>query len=106
MLSGDLNRQKDGLGSSKSVGFWSTFSLVGLAELGDKTQIAAIGLAAEFDTPVLIFLGFAIALLILSLSTAILGEKVSKFIPMRIVKMISGFIFLGLGIFFLLGLRV
>ncbi len=106
LLSKDFNVKKDGSLNTRNTGFWTAFSLIGLAELGDKTQIAAIGLTAEFGTPVLIFLGFIISLLLLSLTTAILGERASKFIPIGRVRFISGFIFLGLGVIFLLGVRV
>ncbi len=106
LLSRDFKGKKVGSANTKTTGFWTVFSLIGLAELGDKTQIAAVGLTAEFGTPVLIFLGFIISLLLLSLTTAVLGKRVSKFIPIRKVRIISGFIFLGLGVIFLLGLRV
>ncbi len=103
VLSSNFHLDKAGLGSSRNVGFWSTFSLIAIAELGDKTQIAAIGLSAEFGTPFLIFLGFVISLLIVSLGTTILGEKASKFFPERKVRIASGFTFLVLGIIFLIG---
>ena len=103
LLSRDFNRKKDGSLNTRNTGFWTAFSLIGVAELGDKTQIAAIGLTAEFGTPVLIFLGFIISLLLLSLATAVLGERASKFIPIRRVRIISGFVFLGLGVIFLSG---
>jgi len=106
LLSRDFNGKMDGLIKTRNTGFWTAFSLIGLAELGDKTQIAAIGLTAEFGTPVLVFLGFIISLFLLSLTTAVLGERASKFIPIRRVRIISGFIFLSLGVIFLLGLRV
>ncbi len=80
----------------------STFLLIFLAELGDKTQLAVIALSAKEKTPLTIFVsaifGFALATLI----AVIVGTIGAKYIPLNIVEKIaaSAFIIVGILIFF------
>ena len=53
--------------------FWTTFGLLVVAEMGDKTQLAAITLSAESRAPVSVFLGAALALTLVSLLGVALG---------------------------------
>jgi len=82
--------------------FFSTFLLIFLAELGDKTQLAVLALSAKEKSYITIFvsaiLGFGLATLI-AIVFGILGEK---FIPIKIIEKISvtAFVIIGLLIFF------
>ena len=55
----------------------SSVSLISLMELGDKTQLAVIALTAEYDTPVLVFLGVMIAFTIVTGLSVTLGAAIS-----------------------------
>lgn len=80
---------------------WSTFYLVGLAEMGDKTQLMTVGLSAQYQDPITVLIGLSLAFVILSLIGALLGEKTSRIIPLRWIKIGSGILFIAFGILFL-----
>jgi putative Ca2+/H+ antiporter (TMEM165/GDT1 family) len=80
---------------------WSTFYLVGLAEMGDKTQLMTVGLSAQYQDPITVLIGLSLAFVILSLIGALLGERASRIIPLRWIKIGSGFLFIAFGILFL-----
>ena len=94
-------RMTDGKGTQKA-GFMtvvlSTFSTVFIAELGDKTQLATLLLAAESRSPWLVFLGAALALISSSLVGVLLGQWLSKVLPPGRVEQMAGLLMLGLGL--------
>jgi putative Ca2+/H+ antiporter (TMEM165/GDT1 family) len=78
--------------------FSSTLSLLFLAELGDKTQLAVIGLSSEQSTPWVVFLGGALALSSVTALGVIGGQQLCKIIPQRILLKIAALLFLGMGL--------
>ncbi len=60
---------------------FTTFTTVFLAELGDKTQLAALLLAAESGRPLLVFAGAALALICSSLVGVLLGRWLASVLP-------------------------
>jgi len=83
--------------------FGSAFGLVFLAELGDKTQLATLTLAASGKSKFLVFLGAASALVLTSAIAAIAGEAISRVIPPIWLRRAAGAAFLALGAFYLFG---
>jgi putative Ca2+/H+ antiporter (TMEM165/GDT1 family) len=81
---------------------FSTFFLVFLAELGDKTQITTMMLASESKSKTAVFIGSASALICSSLLGVLAGTLINKYIPESIIKMSSGAAFIIIGILFLL----
>jgi len=81
----------------------STFGLVFLAELGDKTQLATLTLAASGQSRWAVFLGAASALVLTSAIAAMAGEAISRAIPAIWMRRVAGLAFLVLGGFYLLG---
>ena len=75
----------------------TTFGMVFLAELGDKTQIATFCFSAECDSRLSVFLGSAGALVLSSLIAVMLGGWVSRLIPPAAIKMGAGIFFLVVG---------
>jgi putative Ca2+/H+ antiporter (TMEM165/GDT1 family) len=89
---------------SKGMGvFGATLVTFFLAEMGDKTQIATIALAAHYGTPVLVVIGTTLGMLVADVPAVFAGEKLGKKIPMRLVHSIAAAIFAALGIATLLG---
>jgi putative Ca2+/H+ antiporter (TMEM165/GDT1 family) len=79
--------------------FLTTFSMIFLAELGDKTQVATFCLSAECESSKLsVFFGSAVALVISALIATLLGEAVSRFIPQSYIKLAAGAFFVIVGI--------
>jgi len=83
--------------------FFTTFGLVFLAELGDKTQLASLNLAAKSKMPFSVFLGSTVAYILVTLITVIIGDKVSNFLAPEYIKYGSAFVFILIGIFIITG---
>jgi len=83
--------------------FTSTFALIFLAELGDKTQLATLSLAASGKSRLLVFLGAAFALVATSAIAVLVGEGLARIVPEVWVRRVAGLGFLVLGGLFLLG---
>lgn len=83
--------------------FFSTFSIITLAEMGDKTQLSAITLSAKFDSPYLVFIGAFLALALISLLGILLGKKLCEIVPLSNIKLGAGGLFIVFGILFLVG---
>jgi putative Ca2+/H+ antiporter (TMEM165/GDT1 family) len=98
----DLCCHERGLGAVDWRVLASTFGLIFLAELGDKTQLAAIAMAAESKSPLAVFVGATVALALVTLIGVIFGGTVTKFIPARYIRMGAGALFVVIGIFMLL----
>jgi len=76
---------------------FTTFGLLFLAELGDKTQLAVFALAARHRTPWPVFLGGALALSLVSLLGAFLGGLLGCYLPTKYVQIGAGLLFIGVG---------
>jgi len=83
--------------------FGATFVTFFLAEMGDKTQIATVALAAHYGTPIVVIIGTTLGMLIADVPAVFVGEKLSTRIPMKLVHAIAAAIFALLGILTLLG---
>jgi putative Ca2+/H+ antiporter (TMEM165/GDT1 family) len=83
--------------------FGATFITFFLAEMGDKTQIATIAMAAHYASPVLVVIGTTLGMLIADVPAVFIGDKLAGRIPMRLVHGIAAAIFAGLGVATLLG---
>jgi putative Ca2+/H+ antiporter (TMEM165/GDT1 family) len=81
----------------------STFSMIALAEMGDKTQISAITLVAKYNSPHLVFAGALLALGLLSLIGIFLGKILCEVVPLSKIKLGAGALFILFGIMFLAG---
>ena len=77
---------------------FTTFVTVFLAEMGDKTQLTTITLSSSTNKPVAVFFGSSLALIIATLLGALAGGSIANLIPDFILKLISGIVFLFLGI--------
>ncbi len=79
----------------------TTFGMVFLAELGDKTQLATFCLAADCDPKLSVFIGAALALLLSTVIAVIFGSVLSKYLPEHYVKIAAGIFFVVVGIWML-----
>ncbi|MBN2546989.1 MAG: TMEM165/GDT1 family protein [Spirochaetes bacterium] len=84
-----------------SIGIiFSTFLLIFLAELGDKTQLTAFSLTASTKNPLIIFISSSLALVTSSILSAVLGCISSKLLP-QITSVVSAVLFLVFGFYLL-----
>ncbi|MDX2300883.1 MAG: TMEM165/GDT1 family protein [Xanthomonadaceae bacterium] len=83
--------------------FGATLVTFFLAEMGDKTQIATVAMAAHYATPFLVVIGTTLGMLIADVPAVFVGDRLSKRIPMRLVHTIAAGVFAVLGVATLLG---
>ncbi|HXI57757.1 MAG TPA: TMEM165/GDT1 family protein [Polyangia bacterium] len=80
----------------------SAFVSVFVAELGDKTQLATLSMAAGGQSKLAVFLGAALALCATSAIAVLAGGLVSRFVSPLWLRRIAGAVFIALGVLFLL----
>jgi Ca2+/H+ antiporter, TMEM165/GDT1 family len=83
--------------------FGATLVTFFLAEMGDKTQIATVALAAHYPSPLMVVAGTTLGMLIADVPAVFIGDKLADRIPMQLVHRIAAAIFAGLGVATLLG---
>ena len=83
--------------------FGATLITFFLAEMGDKTQIATIAMAAHYATPLLVVIGTTLGMLIADVPAVFVGDRLANKIPMKLVHTIAAGIFAVLGVATLLG---
>jgi|UniRef100_UPI0040483A53 Ca2+/H+ antiporter, TMEM165/GDT1 family len=83
--------------------FGATLVTFFLAEMGDKTQIATVALAANYAAPILVVLGTTLGMLIADVPAVFVGDKFAARIPMRLVHGVAAAIFAVLGLLTLFG---
>jgi len=83
--------------------FASTFGLLFVAELGDKTQLAVLSLASQRGSPTAVFLGGALALTAVTALGVVGGEGLCRLIPERLLLWLSAAAFVAIGVLLILG---
>jgi putative Ca2+/H+ antiporter (TMEM165/GDT1 family) len=78
--------------------FFTTVVVFFLAEMGDKTQIATVMLAARYDAIVSVVAGTTLGMMLANAPVVWLGERVTRLVPLRAVHIVSALIFAGLGL--------
>ncbi len=78
--------------------FLTTATTVFLAELGDKTQLAALLLSAQSGRPVVVFVGASLALICSSLVGVLLGRWLSAVMAPRQLERAAGVLMVALGL--------
>ena len=76
----------------------TTFTTVFLAELGDKTQLAALLLSAQSGQPLLVFIGASLALISSSLVGVLLGRWLARLLPAHELERLAGLLMVGLSL--------
>lgn len=76
----------------------SAFIAIFLAELGDKTQLAAISLAASSNRPLSVFVGASVALAAVTLLGVVAGPMVSTILPLAWVRKVGALAFVLIGV--------
>ncbi len=81
----------------------AAFALIFLAELGDKTQLAAITMSADTQKPWLVFVGAATAMVIITFAGCFLGAGIAKVVPREIITRVAGVLFVIFGVLIFFG---
>jgi Ca2+/H+ antiporter, TMEM165/GDT1 family len=81
----------------------TTFGIIFLAEMGDKTQLAAMTMAAQTKRPWAVFIGASVALIAVSAIGVVVGGVVGQYVPLEWVKRIAAVLFILIGVLMLMG---
>lgn len=81
----------------------TTFGTIFLAELGDKTQIAAMTMAAQTRKPLAVLVGASLALACVSALGVVVGASLSHYISLEWIKRVAAVAFIVIGVLILLG---
>ncbi|CBL44287.1 Protein of unknown function UPF0016 [gamma proteobacterium HdN1] len=84
--------------------FGATLITFFLAEMGDKTQIATVAMAAHYAAPLLVVIGTTLGMLIADVPAVFVGDKLASRIPMKLVHSLAAAIFALLGLATLFGI--
>lgn len=81
----------------------TTLGIIFLAEMGDKTQLAAMTMAAQTKRPWAVFLGASAALVAVSAIGVLVGGVIGQYVPLEWVKRIAAVLFILIGVLMLAG---
>jgi len=104
MLVPDKADDSDATSASRWGVFGVTVVAFFLAEMGDKTQIATVMLAARYQSLVVVTAGTTLGMMLANVPAVLLGDKAVKFVPIQWVHRIAAIVFAVLGVAMLLGL--
>ena len=76
----------------------STFGLVFIAELGDKTQLAVVTQTCKFRRPWAVFLGASLALMVVTALGALGGQVLARFLPESVLRVVAALAFVSMGL--------
>lgn len=83
--------------------FTTTLIAFFLAEMGDKTQIATVALAAQYQNLIAVVAGTTLGMMVANVPAVIMGDKIADKMPVKLVHRIAAATFAFLGIATLLG---
>ena len=93
----------DGKAISCARAFTATLVTFFLAEIGDKTQIATIGLAARFELFYPVVIGTTLGMMLANIPAVVLGNRIADELPVRAIRIAAAVVFAILGVVTLAG---
>lgn len=81
----------------------TTFGIIFLAEMGDKTQLAAMTMSAQTKKPWAVFIGASVALVAVSAIGVLVGGVIGQYVPLEWVKRVAAMLFILIGVLMLTG---
>jgi len=98
-MNSKLKKSENNIEKSFLTIFFTTFTTIFIAELGDKTQIATLMLSAESGKPIIVFLGSSLALISSSIVGVLIGKWLSKKISPSNFALFTGGLMIIISIF-------
>ena len=98
-MNSKLEKKEENVEKSFLSIFFTTFTTIFIAELGDKTQIATLMLSAESGKPIIVFIGSALALISSSLVGVLIGKWLSQKISPSKFTLSTGILMIIISVF-------
>ena len=98
-MNSELEKNEENIEKSFLSIFFTTFTTIFIAELGDKTQIATLMLSAESGKPIIVFLGSSLALISSSIVGVVIGKWLSKKISPSKFALFTGALMISISLF-------
>ena len=93
------DKADDGPQAARRAGaFLATLVAFFIAEIGDKTQIATVTLAARFQSLIAVTAGTTLGMLLANVPVVLFGDAIARRLPLRIVRAVAAILFLVLGL--------
>jgi putative Ca2+/H+ antiporter (TMEM165/GDT1 family) len=86
--------------------FGTTLITFFLIEMGDKTQVATVALAAQYSAFYMVVAGTTIGMMLANIPAVLIGERATKALPIRTIQVIAAIIFAVLGVAVLAGFEI
>lgn len=83
---------------SRSGAFTAALCAFFFAEIGDKTQIATIGLAARFEQFYPVVIGTTLGMMLANIPAVLIGDRIADRLPVRAIRITAAVVFASLGI--------
>ena len=83
--------------------FLTTFGVMFLSEIGDKTQLAVMSCASRFRSPWIVFAGAALALVLATAAGVFVGSALPALVGGKAIRFVSGGLFVLFGFLILIG---
>ena len=77
--------------------FWIVFGSFFLAEIGDKTQLATFAMTARYGTPIQVWIGATLGMVLVNLFGLVIGNVLKNYLPEKIINYLSGGVFIVFG---------
>jgi putative Ca2+/H+ antiporter (TMEM165/GDT1 family) len=77
--------------------FWIVFGSFFLAEIGDKTQLATFAMTAKYGTPIQIWIGATLGMVLVNLFGLLIGNVLKNYLPEKAINYLSGGVFIVFG---------
>jgi putative Ca2+/H+ antiporter (TMEM165/GDT1 family) len=78
--------------------FWIVFGSFFLAEIGDKTQLATFAMTAKYGTPIQIWIGATLGMVVVNLFGLLIGNVLKNYLPEKAINYLSGGVFIIFGV--------
>jgi len=99
LIPDELDDESESINKWQKYGvFGATFVLFFLAEIGDKTQVATVALAARFDSIGWVTLGTTLGIMLVNAPAVFIGNKLAEKLPIALIHKIGALVFLMIGI--------
>jgi len=99
LIPDELDDESESINKWQKYGvFGATFVLFFLAEIGDKTQVATVALAARFDSIGWVTLGTTLGIMLVNAPAVFIGNKLAEKLPIALIHKIGALVFLIIGI--------